>query len=458
MKILLIQPSSSESMVGFTQMIRPEPLALELIAASVPDHEVKILDMRVDPSFQETLASFQPDLVGVAGYTTDVPRMLETCAGVKSLSPDITTVVGGYHASLCPEDFDREFVDIIVVGEGEGTFKELVPSLQKRRNLAEVNGIIYRKDGRQVATPLRDLIANLDDVPLPARHLTDHYRQHYHFHFWENPYLVETARGCPFRCTYCAVWKFHRRRCRMKSPEAILEDLKTIPSRVICFADDNLFQNVRRAERLYEMIKSEGIEAQFWMQARADTIAKHPPLIEKWAEIGLDAVLVGLEKITEDDLAKINKKCSLASNEKAVRILEDKGVDVWGMFIVDPQWTTRDFDALIEYVKRMKISFPLFTVLTPLPGTALFQEKLSELMTRNYEVYDFLHTVLPTKLPLREFYENMARLYHNTTMGWNELKRRVKSGRIPVSSLRRVREVLRDVTNTDAYLRSVGPV
>jgi len=454
MKILLIEPDRSERLVGFTSMVRPEPLALEILAAAVPEHEVKILDLRIDPTLDSTLASFEPDLVGVTGYTINVPRMKEICRQVKERNQRITTVVGGYHASLCPHDFDLDFVDVIVVGEGEETFRELVAALVERRELATVDGIIYRQDGHQVQTPPRKLVHNLSDLPLPARHLTDHYRQHYHFHFWDNPYLVETARGCPYRCTFCAVWKFHRGKCRYRQPESVLEDLKNVGSRIVCFVDDNFLQSFRRMEKLHELVKSAGIQAQYWIQARADSIVKRPDIVKKWAEIGLSSALIGFESIRDEELADVNKKSSVKTNEEAMEILHDNGVDMWGSFLINPQWTKFDFDALIDYVRNMKICFPLFTILTPLPGTAFFKEKLNELTTSNYELFDFFHSVLPTRLPLEEFYANMARLYASTTLGLPDLKQRIRSGQIPLSSLGRLREVLKDVTNPKAYLES----
>ncbi|MDO8490879.1 MAG: cobalamin-dependent protein [Dehalococcoidia bacterium] len=452
MKILLIQPRGSDLMVGFTLMVRPEPLALEILAAAVPEHEVQILDMRIDQALPETLASFRPDVVGVTGYTTDVPRMLETCAEVKACLPETTTVVGGYHASLKPDDFDKEFVDVIVVGEGEVTFKELCSALENRQSLDAVEGIMYRKNGTPVATPPRPQIADIDQIPLPARHLTDRYRSHYHFHFWDNPALVETARGCPYRCTFCAVWKFHRRKCRVMSAARVLKDLEATDSRVICFVDDNFFQSVRRSRELYKLIKAAGIKKQYWIQARADTVVRYPDMIKEWAEIGLDSALIGFEKINESELDKINKHSSVSMNEAAIRILNENKVDMWGSFIIDPQWTKPDFDALIEYVRNSNICFPLFTILTPLPGTAFFQEKVGEMITKNYEVFDLLHTVLPTKLPLNDFYANMARLYGSTTLGWKGLKDRIRAGRVPVSALERARELLRKVTDPEAYL------
>ncbi len=456
MKILLVQPNISDRKVGFTSMVQTEPLALEIIAASVPDQDVRLIDLRVEPNLESALLSFQPDLVGITGYTTDVPRMKEVCAEVKRLLPQVVTVAGGYHASLCPQDFDIEALDYIVVGEGEETFPELVHALETGSAPSEVKGIIYRQDGNQVTTAFRAPATKLDTLPLPARHLADPYRHGYYFHFWDDPYLVETARGCPYRCTFCAVWIFHRGRCRTRCPELVVQDLKRIPSRIVCFVDDNFFQNIRRSEKLYDLIKAEGIEKkQYWCQARSDTVVRHPELLEKWAEIGLSSVLIGFEKINETDLQAVNKKSSVKTNEQAVEILNRLGIDIWGMFIVDQSWTRDDFDSLIDYVRRRKIAYPTYTILTPIPGTQLYKERASELTTSNYEVFDFLHTVLPTRLPETEFYQNMARLYASTSLGLKELKQRIREGKIPVSALGRVRGILRDVTNPEAYLRDL---
>jgi radical SAM superfamily enzyme YgiQ (UPF0313 family) len=455
MRVLLIQPNEGSCTIGFSKVALTEPLALEILAASLPDHEVKILDMRINPDLEGMLVSFRPGLVGVTGYTAHVPQMIAVCNKVKEFDRRITTVVGGYHATLCPEDFDLEAVDVIVIGEGEITFPELVMAIERGKDLGEVKGIIYRRDGHQVATPLRDFLADLDNSPFPARHLTEDYHEHYHFQFWTSPSPVETARGCPYRCKFCSVWVFHRRRCRFKSPERVLEDLKRVVSKFVYFVDDNFLQNIPRAERIYELIKSAGLKLKFWMQARSDSIVRRPDIIEKWAEIGLSIVLIGFEKFRQDELTDLRKRSSIRTNEEAAKILHANGVDIWGAFIVDPSWRRPDFDALIDYVRRLKISFPQFTVLTPLPGTAFFREKLNELTTRNYELFDFLHSVLPTKLPLREFYENMARLYANTTMTLSELKERIKSGRIQIPALRRIKDMLSEVTNPDSYLRGV---
>ena len=453
MKVLLIQPEDPASLVGFTRLARAEPLALEILAATIPDHQVKILDLRVDPDLKRTLEDFKPDLVGVTGYTTNVPHMLSVCREVKACDPSVFIVAGGYHATLCPQDFNCADVDAIVVGEGETTFPELVHAVSDELDYRHVPGIIYRQDGVQVCTEPRPLI-RLDDSLFPARHLVDQYRKDYYFRFWSSPYPVETARGCPYRCKFCSVWEFHHRVCRVKSPLRVAKELEGIAGDVVAFVDDNFLQNLPRAEKIAELIKAAGMKARFWMQARSDSIVRRPDLVEKWSKIGLSTVLVGFEKFRQGDLGDLNKRSSVRVNEEAARIMQANGVDIWGAFIVDPKWRRPDFDALIEYVRKLKINFPQFTVLTPLPGTQFFAEKLSELTTRNYELFDFLHSVLPTKLPTLEFYENMARLYASTTMSLSELKEQIRAGRIQLSSLGRVRDLLADLTNPQAYLRA----
>lgn len=456
MRVLLVQPPVAKRVVGFSKFGCPEPLALEILAASSADHDVRILDMRLDLQLDGLIRDFSPQVVGVTGYTPNVPQMLAVCSRVKELDAKIVTVVGGYHATLCPEDFHTTDVDVIVVGEGESTFPALLTALEESSDLEEVAGLVFRRGEEQVATEPRQLLADLDESPLPARHLTDAYRENYFFQFWSSPSPVETARGCPYKCKFCSVWVFHRSRCRFKSPERVLRELERVRSDIAYFVDDNFLQNLRRADRIHQLITEAGIKLKYWMQARSDSIVKRPDVVERWAEIGLSTVLVGFEKFREDELADLEKRASVETNEEAARILRANGVDIWGAFIVDPTWRKSDFDALIDYVRHLKVSFCQFSVLTPLPGTEFFREKLSELTTGNYELFDFLHSVLPTRLPARQFYGEMARLYSSTTMSFSELKHRLRSGRIQASGLRRIKNLLSEVSNPEAYLQGLN--
>lgn len=461
MRLLLVEPPIGSKMVGYTHLVRPEPLALEYVAAALrrAGHDVALLDNRVDPTpIEDAIARFDPAMVGTTGYTTDVPAQRDLLRRVKALDRGIYTIAGGYHATLCPQDFDDDFVDFLCVGEGEETIVELVAALERgAHDLTAIPGLVIRQDGRQVKTPHRERHKVLDAMPLPARDLVDRYRDRYHFHFWENPYLVETQRGCAYRCNFCSVWVFHEMGVLYRTPEAVVNELKDLAGKteMIIFVDDEFFQNPKRAERIADLIKAEGLQFRYWAQVRADDITRWPHLAAKWREVGMESVLIGVEKISDEELSDVNKRTTVAMNDAAIRYLQDDlGIDIWGSLIVDPSWTEREFDSLIEYVRSRRIAFPNFTVLTPLPGTVLYEEQRDHLAFTNYELFDLMHAVTPTRLPLERFYENMARLYRSTTMGRKELLARVRSGRIPVSSLKRIGDLLRDVTDPSAYLRS----
>lgn len=454
MRILLVQPRGSASLVGFNRLARPEPLALEILASSLPNHDVRILDLRVEDApdaLQNELVAFQPRLVGVTGYTTDVPSALELLKSVKGTDPSIRTVVGGHHASLQPLDFDLPEADFVVIGEGEVTLPALVEALESGRDFRQVLGLIYREGMHQVYVGPRPPLRDLDTSPVPDREATRRYRDRYYLRFWQGAYTMESARGCPYRCNFCSVWRFYGGKCRLKKASTVVDQIAAIHGEFVAFVDDNFLQNLPRADTIFQRVKTLGLKKHFWMQARSDSIVKRPDLIEKWASIGLTTVLMGLEAFRDEDLAKVNKSNSVATNEKAVQILHANNVDIWGAFLVDPQWQRPDFDALIAYVRKLKITFPQFTVLTPLPGTELFRERVHELITSNFANFDFLHSVLPTRMPLDEFYENMARLYASTTLSLSDLRQKIRLGNIPTSQLHSIRGLMAELTNPKAY-------
>jgi len=130
-----------------------------------------------------------------------------------------------------------------------------------------------------------------------------------------------------------------------------------------------------------------------------------------WREIGLQRVFVGLEFFRDEDLAFIRKGATVHDNEQAVKILHDLGIDVYASFIVRPEFERHDFASLKQFCRRLKLDFASFSVLTPLPGTDLYEEVEDKLLTNDFDYFDFIHTLLPTRLSLRNFYSELHRLY-----------------------------------------------
>jgi radical SAM superfamily enzyme YgiQ (UPF0313 family) len=391
-----------------------EPLALEYVAAGVnADHEVKILDQRIDDRVEQTLEEFRPDVVGITGYTVHVNRVKLLAERAKAWNPDVLTVVGGHHATVAPRDFDCQPIDLVVVGDGVDSFREVVRRFDLCEGFDGIPGVwVNTGQGLQEgeANPARDL----DAFPFPDRSLTKAYRHAYYSEYMKPLASIRTSKGCPFRCNFCALWKIAGGRYLKRDPAKIVEELAEIDEEFVFFADDESLVDAARMKRLAELIREAGIRKRYFLYGRSDTIAKNPDLLALWRDVGLERVFVGLEFFRDSDLEFINKGSTTNNNRQAVRVLHDLGIDIYASFIVRPEFTEEDFAEFRDYCHSIDLSFASFAVLTPLPGTDLYDEVEDQLLTREPEYFDFIHTVLPTTLPLEDFYEQYFRLYTKT--------------------------------------------
>jgi radical SAM superfamily enzyme YgiQ (UPF0313 family) len=190
----------------------------------------------------------------------------------------------------------------------------------------------------------------------------------------------------------------------------VVEELGGIDEEFVFFADDESLVDAPRMMDLARRIEAAGVRKRYFLYGRSDTIVRHPDLLAAWRRIGLERVFVGLEFFRDSDLALIHKGSSTRDNAEAVRILHDLGIDIYGSFIVRPEFGLDDFRALRHYCRELAVDFASFAVLTPLPGTDLMRQVEDRLLTRDPAFFDFIHTVLPTALPLDEFYREYARL------------------------------------------------
>jgi radical SAM superfamily enzyme YgiQ (UPF0313 family) len=393
-----------------------EPLELEYVAAAASGHDVEILDMRIEKNLWKKLENLRPDLVGITAYTCDVRRAKEVLREVKKFDAKIKTVVGGHHATILPADFALPFVDSVFIGMADDSFKQFVNLMDAGRDVRETNNIALVKDNELYFTEQKPFAANLDLIPFPARDLTRHYRKHYRDSVKNITGLIVTSRGCPYRCTFCACWKIMKGKYITRSPESVVAEYAGLPEEIdlVCFADDNTLHGTGRAWRLISLIKERGIKKRFMMYARTDLIVSHPDLVESLRDIGLEYLLVGVESFKDEELKKLNKKVAAQTNIEALQILRKLGISVSPHLIVDPEFTKEDFRELFRYVCDMELFRPVYTVLTPLPGTQLYEDNYDRLAIRDYDYFDFTHSVLPTRLSRREFYRQYASLYNKS--------------------------------------------
>ncbi len=429
----------------------PEPLHLEMVAAIVPQHDVRILDMRLDGNLEAALRAFWPEMVAVTALTPEVYAAQDVLQRVKAFSAEIFTVAGGHHATLLPGDFFVAQVDAVAMGQAELMFAELVRAVADRRGLDGVPNILWRnRDGVFVRNNHSEDRVDLANLPMPRRDLTESYRNEYFFLFDKPDTSVATSRGCPFRCKFCSVHEFYHGTINQMPPQRVVSEIGMISSDHITLVDDNFLMNRRREDTIADLIKAEGIQKRFSMECRTDSIVRHPELLAKWVQIGLYAVLLGLEGGCDETLMNLNKSCNIDTNNQAIRILQDNGVIIWGAFIVDPDWTDDDFKRLSDYVSAKEITHTQFTVLTPLPGTQLYRDRRDDLLTDDYSCFDTLHAVLPTRLPREKFYQNFADLYRQRNLGpYYDL---VRAGKMTIEDCKQGKRMLDAMADWEQYI------
>ncbi len=421
MRILLINPPNSgkslpEEKYGNTTMkaiFKGEPLALETIAAGVPDHDVEILDLKVEPdALAETLNRFAPHLVGVTGVTCEANAVLRI-AGAAKKSTDAAVVAGGCHASCDPEYFNRPDVDYVVAGLGNLPFKALAEALDAGRPAAGVPGLARTAPGSKLAFPPRRFTeADLMDDRPPRYDLVEKYRETYVMGgIGARVGFVSTAFGCTHRCAFCVIPNLTGGKYLTRRVDAVMRDIELLGDIPLTrFVDANTFGLPGPSRALAERILSAGIKKRILADVRADTVIRHPDLFRLWRDAGLSAAVIGFEEIRDHRLEALNKKSSVADNIAAIRLLKEIGVKIIGDFIVSPDYAHEDFDRLEAFVAEHDIDLPMPSVLTPVPGTPLYEQLKDRIIVHDLDYYTFLNAVTPTVLPEEAFYGRYAGL------------------------------------------------
>lgn len=427
MKILLINPPNSgrsipEERYGITsikQIFRGEPLALEVLAGNLRGDDCRIFDMKVEPEgLQQQLHSFTPELVVLTGMTCEAQTNLKIAREVKE-SLDAKVVVGGVHASSDPEFFNREVIDWVVIGLGKRSLPELVGALAKGEADPQIPGVAKTCPGKQLNYQPRSFSReDLVEGQPPRYDLVEHYRPHYTL---ESLGLqlgcVASASGCPYDCSFCCIGSLTGGKYLTASCDSVIRDITNLPSPVIRLVDANTFGNPGHAMELAGAIEAAGIKKQYLADVRSDTVVRHPELLARWKEVGLRAVVIGFEEIDDAALKTMNKENSGKTNLQAIEILHELGLTIVGDFIISPEYTEQQFDRLGSFVREQQIELPMHTVLTPLPGTRLYQQRHTEITNHDLDYYTLTNAVLPTRLPEELFYLRYADLLaegHNT--------------------------------------------
>src|SRR5205809_2821103 len=310
--LLLAMPDTASSL---DRVMKFPNLGLCTIAAEVPEHEVRILDLVLHPRgvrrrVLEEVAAFQPDLVGYSAmsFQYETARILAETA--RAAAPGTLHVLGGYHATVLADQVaarDGAVFDFIVRGEGERAFRQLVDVLVGGAgDLVGIPGLSWRAREGWRHNPDGELLA-LDSLPLPRREARAWDGA---FYFDRSFDVAETTRGCPLPCTFCSIRRMYGRTFRRFPLARVIADLRALERRGVrgvFFVDDNITIDVPRFKELCAECAAAGLShLRYIVPASVHGIAKDTALAPAMARAGFDTVFMGIENAEDANVAALD--------------------------------------------------------------------------------------------------------------------------------------------------------
>ena len=461
MNVLLLRPDPGNERFGLGPFFRVEPLGLEYIGAALRarGHEPTVVDLRDRTSLAGWLRRTRPRVVGISAmHALEYDQVTALARRVRALLPETFLLVGGHAAAAHSEPLETDAVDAICVDDGEEVVPALADALAAGRDPGSVPALRLRTpEGWFSTAPLPDRTP-LDRVALPARDLVARHREGYHCLLFKPVWLIETARGCPFRCSFCSVWQLYGRSFRERSIGAVVEDFEAAGDSVFV-ADDLFWNHPARSLELAHALRARGVRKRWLLvQTRTDLVCRHADLLEAWRPIARDFdIFFGLEAASDEALARIVKDTGVSASVEAARISRSLGYGVTGNFLVDPDWTEEQFRELWAFVARHGFQRAGYTILTPLPGTELFQKFAPILKQQPWFKYDMHHLLWEPRLGAKRFFELYAETWRRSILNtagekrWIDWMRQVRPAQIPY--LTRVLWRTQRMMKPEAYLR-----
>jgi radical SAM superfamily enzyme YgiQ (UPF0313 family) len=370
-KFLLIHPASARA-----RMLRGHPrptdrifqqsvLSCLYVAAATPSY---VQTRIVDEDVEAIDFGADVDLVGLSFMTLSAPRAYEIADRFRT-ERGIPVIMGGFHPTVLPEDA-APHADAICIGDAENKMARIMEDYLGGRLQPVYDG-----------TP-----PDLAEVPVPNRHLLSRFR-----HAPIDTILA--TRGCPYGCTFCSITAFHRHTYRMRPVEHVVEELKTLRRRVL-FVDDNLIVNRDYAIELFAAIAP---LKKKWYSQCSTSIARDDELLRRAAASGCRGMFVGFESLSVPNLEAWRKGFNCPRTYRhVVRKLHNAGIAVFAgiVFGMDDD-TPAVFRRTLEFLDDAGVDFAAANVLTPFPGTPLYDEmqRAGRIFDHDWRKYDFNHVV-----------------------------------------------------------------
>ena len=364
MKLLLISPSGKLGRKTLKAIKIPQ-LGLHILASLTP-HDVATTV--VDEAIKEIDYALDFDLVGISCMTATANRSYQLADRYRQRGSKV--VLGGIHPTILPQEA-LQHADAVVIGEAEGCWADVVNDFRKGR---------LRKFYR-VPAP------DLSQYPSPRRDL------HLDKTLFNCVGLV-TTRGCPYACEFCSVTDFYGGKIRHRPVSMVVDDIRQSGSKTFLILDDNVTGHPEYSKQLFEALIPLGIE---WVGQSSLALAKDKDMLNLCQQSGCAALFFGVESVSPASLTGMKKSPkSIEETEEAIKIIQDKGIAFHPSLILGFDTDTKAiFDDTLAFLARTKLPTMALHVLTPYPGTRLYQRfnDQGRILSRDWSHYDH-HTVV----------------------------------------------------------------
>ncbi len=360
-------------------------LGLASIAAWL-EQEIPGVETKIGITAQDML-DFEPEMVGISAYSETLPAALEQARLLKQHNRDIPIVLGGPHMATNPFDLRPE-IDIGVVGEGEEAMADLVRAYQANRlvpsHLKTIFGLSFRDQGELVQTGRCPAIEKLDRLAHPNRQKMFAPLMA-HFSDFKPLFHVHTARGCPYRCTFCSAplvnpsWRFH-------SPEWVVAELENIARHYpdcdqITLSDDLFTLKKSRLEELVKAIRAAGLHKRFFFLCSSRSNTLSPEICKLLVDMNMLLISFGMES-GSDRVIKALKGGGTSHNDyqRVLELCQQHGLFAHGNFIIGDQQEDKadllaTWDLIAGNTDRFATAY--VTHMTPFPGTAVWHKAVA---------------------------------------------------------------------------------
>ncbi len=366
------------------------PLGIVYLASYLKKQgiETELIDLVFSSSyddFTDRIKQDPPDIVGISTLTLTISNALELARITKKLYPNCLVVLGGPHATVMSEQsLANPEVDLVVIGEGEETFTELVRAIEQKKDLAEVKGIGFKKDGRPVFTGKRPFMEDLDKLPIPDRSLLPTFRKYLKtqtsFPFFMPSGIMIVSRGCPFKCTFCQPMLscLYGDKVRLKSPANIIKEIEylieTYQVKSIYFTDDTFWANPKWATELCGLITERGLDKKVYFLAQTNLTTLDESRMQVMRNAGFIYLGFGVESGNPHILNKVlGKNHSPEKARQVFALCRKYGIVSSANFIIgNPGETPETLQDSIDLMADLNPDMKDVHYMTPTPGSALY--------------------------------------------------------------------------------------